>query len=345
MSTAPDQGSLHGDAQHNWAVVLAAGEGSRLQVLTTMASGVAVPKQFCSLGGGTSLLHDALKRASVIAPPERMCVVVAMQHRRWWEGLSRSIPPQNIIVQPRNRGTANGILLSLLRILQRDSDATLLVLPSDHYVHNEAVLATGLRRAVTQAAHQHNGIVLLGFTPEEGDPELGYIVPEGDGSCGLREVQQFIEKPSAAVACELIERGGLWNAFIFAVRGQALLRIFEERCPEIVMEMRGIVARAVTDDATVDPLLIELYERLPLIDFSRDIVGRCASQLLVLGIPACGWSDLGTPRRVAEILDRGRSHLASSPEPLHGGGFLNLATQYAKLTAAWGSGELLRDTG
>ena len=78
MSTAPDQGSLHGDAQHNWAVVLAAGEGSRLQVLTTMASGVAVPKQFCSLGGGTSLLHDALKRASVIAPPERMCVVVAI---------------------------------------------------------------------------------------------------------------------------------------------------------------------------------------------------------------------------------------------------------------------------
>src|SRR3546814_6107662 len=50
--------------------LLAAGEGSRLQALTTTASGVAVPKQFCSLGGGASLLHDALMRARVIAPPE-----------------------------------------------------------------------------------------------------------------------------------------------------------------------------------------------------------------------------------------------------------------------------------
>lgn len=346
MSTATEHWSTHWDAGHNWALVLAAGEGSRLQVLTTTASGIAVPKQFCSLGGGASLLHDALRRARVIAPPERTCVVVAAQHRRWWEGLACSIPPQNIIVQPRNRGTANGILLPLLRILHRDHAATLLVMPSDHYVRNEAVLASGLRLAATQAAQQHDGIVLLGFTPEEVDPELGYIVPEGDGSPVLREVQQFIEKPSAASARELIERGGLWNSFIFAVRGHALLRIFEERCPEIVMEMRDIVARARTDGATVDPLLAELYERLPLLDFSRDIVERCASQLRVLRIPACGWSDLGTPRRVAETLHRGRPHRASSPEPLHGGGFLNLAAQYAKLQATWGPGEMLRgDTG
>lgn len=333
MPHATEQWSTHWDAGHNWALVLAAGEGSRLQALTTTASGIAVPKQFCSLGGGSSLLHDALRRARVIAPPERTCAVVAVHHRRWWEGLSHTIPTQNIVVQPRNRGTANGILLPLLRIVHRHPDATLLVLPSDHYVRNETVLATGLRLAAAQVARQHDGIILLGFTPEEADPELGYIVPAGDGSPGLREVQQFIEKPSAVSACELIERGGLWNSFIFAARGQALLRIFEERCPEIVMEMRGIVGRASTD-AMLDPHLIDLYERLPTLDFSRDIVERCASQLRVLDVPACGWSDLGTSRRVAQTLDRAWPWLkASSPEPLHAGGFLDLATQHARLQA------------
>ena len=36
---------------HRWALILAGGEGSRLQSLTTTASGIAIPKQFCSFGG------------------------------------------------------------------------------------------------------------------------------------------------------------------------------------------------------------------------------------------------------------------------------------------------------
>ena len=44
---------------HDWALILAAGEGSRLRSLTT-TNGVAVPKQFCSLNGGPSLLQETL---------------------------------------------------------------------------------------------------------------------------------------------------------------------------------------------------------------------------------------------------------------------------------------------
>ena len=43
-----------------WVVVLAGGEGSRLRSLTTTAAGMTVPKQFCSLYGGRSLLQEAL---------------------------------------------------------------------------------------------------------------------------------------------------------------------------------------------------------------------------------------------------------------------------------------------
>jgi hypothetical protein len=48
----------------NWAIVLAAGEGSRLRRLTTDGSGASIPKQFCSLRNGPSLLHEALRRAA-----------------------------------------------------------------------------------------------------------------------------------------------------------------------------------------------------------------------------------------------------------------------------------------
>ena len=298
MSNAPELGRTHWDEGHNWALVLAGGDGGVCRRLRRQRPGIAVPKQFCSIGGGFSLLHDALGRARVIAPPERTCVVVSAHHRRWWQGLSRSIPAQNIVVQPRARGTAIGILLPLLRIDHRDANASLLVLPSDHYVRNESILAAALRQIATEASQLRNGIILVGFAPDEADPEFGYIVPVGGAGPGIQKVQQFIEKPSAAVARKLIGQGSLWNSFIFAARGETLLSVFEQRCPEIVMEMREIVGRA-KPDSTFDAHLLELYERLPAMDFSRDIMQRCASRLRVLRVPACGWSDLGTPRRVA----------------------------------------------
>jgi mannose-1-phosphate guanylyltransferase len=323
-----DRWSTHWDAGHNWALVLAAGEGSRLQSLTTTASGIAVPKQFCSFGGGASLLHDALERARVVAPAERTCTVVAEQHERWWRTLPNSIPAQNIVVQPRNRGTANGILLPLLQILHRDADASLIVLPSDHYVRNEDLLAESLQQAMAQGDRRRDRIVLLGLVPEEADPELGYIVPTGKGSSELRDVSEFIEKPNARLARALIEQGALWNSFIFAVHGQTLLRSFEAHCPKVVAEMRRIVA-ASGDEAARRQELAELYERLPAMDFSRDIVQRSPQGLQVLTVPACGWSDLGTPQRVADAVDRHRPLLKDQITAAHAQGFLDLCARVA----------------
>src|SRR5688572_7826173 len=60
----------------NWAIVLAAGDGTRLRDLTTRG-GVATPKQYCSLRGGRSLLGDALARAARVVTKKRILVVVA----------------------------------------------------------------------------------------------------------------------------------------------------------------------------------------------------------------------------------------------------------------------------
>jgi len=56
-----------GHGATTWAVVLAGGDGRRLQALTHDADGIPVPKQFCSLQGGPCLLEDAIQRASTVA--------------------------------------------------------------------------------------------------------------------------------------------------------------------------------------------------------------------------------------------------------------------------------------
>jgi mannose-1-phosphate guanylyltransferase len=304
MQGAHDRWETHWDAGHNWALVLAAGEGTRLQSLTTTASGIAIPKQFCSLGGDGSLLHDSLRRARVVADPQRTCAIVAEQHRCWWQALELDIPSSNLIVQPRNRGTATGILLPLLHIVHRDPEATLLVLPSDHYVRNEVVLAGSLRAAMLELERDRNHVLLLGITPDEPDPELGYIVAEGDGDGRSSAVSEFVEKPNVATARALIARGGMWNSFIFAANGQALVRMFEARCPDLVGEMQHIVSSP--NSSLRRARLAQLYQQLPALDFSRDILQRSPQLLRVLTVPQCGWTDLGTPKRVVETVNRFR---------------------------------------
>jgi len=314
---------------NTWAIVLAGGEGRRLHSLTT-AFGVAVPKQFCSLRGGRSLLHEALKRAESVASPEHVCAVVAQQHRRWWDSALSGIPKANVIVQPRNCGTANGILLSLLYIMVRDPEASIVLLPSDHYVRDEQVLATALQRAVKELSGRRDQVILIGIVPEDADPDLGYIMP-GARDGVVSTVDRFIEKPDVALARTLVDTGALWNAFIVAVPAPALLKLIGKRFPRVVVRMQALVAQDPSDPG-VSTAAMDLYRDLPEIDFSRQILQGAESMLRVLAVPRCGWSDLGTPKRLANTLQslpQSRDSPEEALDPL--AGFLNLAVQHARL--------------
>ena len=114
-------------------------------------------------------------------------------------------------------------------------------------------------------------------------------------------VAGFVEKPCPAVAQELIARGALWNSFIFAARATRLLERMRHAHPQIVAGMEAALARSEHQEHR-STALDELYETLPVIDFSRQILQRAESGLGVLAAPECGWTDLGTPIRVSRAL-------------------------------------------
>lgn len=310
-SRAPDRGLAS-----QWVLVLAAGDGSRLRALTTQPCGTAVPKQYCSLSGGRSLLEDAMVRAQSQVAAERVCAIVAQQHHRWWSSLDAltALPQANLIVQPRNRGTAIGILYSLVHILSQDPQAQVLLLPSDHYVADEATLQRSLRAAMEHVVRCPDRPVLLGLHPEEPDSELGYIIPGDTDPFGGRTVARFVEKPELPVAAQIVRAGGLWNTFIIATSARALLDLFLPRFAPIVMEMQVIVSNALQHKTAGGwPSIVDMYTRLPDLDFSRDLLEGRESSLSVIRVPPCGWSDLGTPHRVGETLRKLRDEFVSRP--------------------------------
>jgi mannose-1-phosphate guanylyltransferase len=324
--------------KHVWALVLAGGEGKRLHALTTKPCGTPVPKQFCSLRGECSLIEDAIHRAAALVDTERICAIVASEHRRWWSksiGLQR-LPEENLIVQPRNRGTAVGILFGVLRILARDPDALVLLLPADRHIDDEGVLRQSTLAALQIVKRGKEYPVLLGLEPDRADTELGYIVPgEGDASGGHR-VLRFVEKPNGATADEIIGNGGLWNTFIVVAAAQRLVDMFAARFAGLLSEMRAIVDTSLNRTShTRHRDVLEMYERLPEVDFSRHLLEGQESSLRVVRVPPCGWSDLGTPRRVGDTLRRlpARDYAAAV---FRRSAYLNLATQHYLLQGSAG---------
>lgn len=311
-----------------WSIVLAGGSGTRLSCLTADVDGEAVPKQFCSLDGGATLIEQTLNRATRIIDRDRVTAIVAPAHHRYWAASLKGLPAENLVVQPRNRGTAIGILLPVLRIAARDPQARILILPSDHYVADEPALEHAMRSALDDIRRHPIGVALLGIEADEPDPELGYIVPQSAGRTRLRAVQRFIEKPDVDKARTLVREGALWNSFILVCRARSLIELIAHRCLDVVQMFEAV---GVYDEAR----LRELYKALPEIDFSRDVATGQEHRLTVMATPRCGWSDLGTPHRLAQTLARWprqrRPHV-EPPSPQVG--WINLAERLAQLHPA-----------
>jgi mannose-1-phosphate guanylyltransferase len=338
------------EARHVWSLVLAGGDGNRLRALTTRPCGTSVPKQYCSLHGGHSLLEDAIARARRLVAPDRICTIVAQQHRQWWtesQPLLEALENGNLIVQPRNLGTGIGILYSLLHILAKDPQAQVVLLPADHYVRDEATLNAAMLQALERLDRGTDRPILLGLQPDEVDTDLGYVLPGDPDPLGGHTVARFIEKPGYSVAREIIDAGGLWNTFIMVAAARTLLDLFMPRYAALVMEMQVGLAKGQTAGSPTGswPALLSLYDRLPEVDFSRDLLEGRAADLCVLRVPPCGWSDLGTPRRVGEIVQRfahdesATRDVADRPRvPMH----LSLAAQHAHLLSTNAQSDQLR---
>ena len=310
--------------KHTWAVVLAAGEGKRLAALTADETGQHVPKQYCSLHGGPSLFGLALARAGALVPKDRVCAVVAKGHEHWWRQQSLEMHPDNLIVQPRNRGTGNGVLLALAYILKRDPQARLIFLPADHHVLAEDTLIQAMSSMLAGMPAHAREIFLLGVEPDDADPELGYIIPQKAAHTSAQGVRHFVEKPSRGVANKLIQEGGLWNSGIFAAAGDLLLELFKMRFPDNAHDILTTTAR-IADPTNPSWALGHLYGRISDIDFSHHILQFQVADLQVLPAPHCGWSDLGTPYRVAERVNLLSGNAPSANDPFGETAFLDLA--------------------
>jgi mannose-1-phosphate guanylyltransferase len=284
-----------------WAVLLAGGDGKRLQSLTHSITGDSRPKQFCRLFGGKTLLRQTRDRVEPMFPRHRTLMVVTRTHERFYADELSGTGDSPILVQPQNRGTGVAIITGILRILQAQPDAIVALFPSDHYYSNDRAFRTAIRSALGFARTYSKSVILLGAEAHAPEVEYGWIEPgqligKVSGT-RLFRVNRFWEKPSLSEAQSLLDARCLWNTFVTIGSGGAILNLLNAQVPDVVQHISQGLAKGALD-AT--------YRGVRAVDFSRDVLAREADRLLVLRDSTSGWADLGNPARVVDTLVRNR---------------------------------------
>ena len=138
---------------------------------------------------------------SLAIPPRATVTVVTRSHECFYEPLLADAPPESVLVQPTNRGTAPAILYGLLKVAESNPAATIAIFPSDHYVNDDAAFMRHVELAVKAVEVCPKKTVLLGAWPTT--PEVSYGWIEGGErlrvlppSLPIFQVQRFWEKPS-----------------------------------------------------------------------------------------------------------------------------------------------------
>ncbi len=246
------------------------------------------------MAGAESLLVQTTRRlakSDIFAPPIFIC---NNDHRFLVAEALRDagLTAGPIILEPYPRNTAPAAVASALVALEKNPDALLLFLPSDHLIRDDAAF----RKTVNDAAAAAGAgkFVCFGVKPSRPETGFGYIaagnVLEEAASC--RAVERFIEKPDLEAAGKLISDGNyLWNAGIFLFSGQALLNEMEALEPGLVETCRKAVASAVPD---LDFLRLDedAFSKAKGISIDHALMERTASA--AVADASFDWSDLGS---------------------------------------------------
>jgi mannose-1-phosphate guanylyltransferase len=290
-----------------WIVVLAGGDGRRLEPFIRAVLGESRPKQFCRIIGQGSMLRHTWDRACRLVPAHRVVTVITAGQEPFLAAEAAQGIPGHVLVQPANRETGPGVLLAVLWIAHRQPEATVVIFPADHFVWEESRFLAHVAEAVVSGRRMPGRIVLLGMEPDGPETSYGWIKPGLPCPGGLLHralftVANFWEKPDGELARRLQREGCLWHSFVMAGSASAFLCLTRVHHPDVVATLQA--ASPWFDTAAERAAVAAAYRRLRPLDFSREVLETGWDALLVQAARGIRWSDWGEPARIRQTIQQ-----------------------------------------
>ena len=284
---------------HYYAVIMAGGGGTRLWPLSRKTQ----PKQMLRLIDERSLFQIAVHRLAGIFPPERILVITVADQAAELRGQTPEIPAENFLLEPMPRGTASVIGLAGIFLKERDPQAVMAVLTSDHFIGNEdkfkRLLSAGLQVALD------GYLVTLGIEPTSPATGYGYI-QKGDSigtydGLSAYHALRFKEKPDESQAIAMLASGDhAWNSGMFVWQVSQIMKEFDRQMPDLAARLEKISRAWSTPDRQVVLDREWLAIKAETIDFG---IMEGARKVAVIPAEGLNWSDVGSWDSLFEVLN------------------------------------------
>lgn len=271
---------------NNFALIMAGGVGSRFWP----TSRSNYPKQFQDLMGvGRTLLQQTFDRLSGLIPPHQVYVLTHASYRDLVLEQLPMLEKEQVICEPAMRNTAPCILYAALKINQRNPQACMLVMPSDHFISDLDAFRDNVHTALEKAASE-NCLLTFGIPPNSPHTGYGYLAVS-DKNAAVSSIHQFTEKPSLEKAKSFLAAGNyFWNAGIFVWSCQSICTAFSTHQPQMLALFTAGVAAMDTQEE--DAFLHENYPKAENISIDYAILEKAENIFAVKATFI--WNDLGT---------------------------------------------------
>lgn len=279
-------------------MILAGGRGKRLWP----CSREAMPKQFIDFfGTGRTQLQATYDRIVKMLPIDHIYVCTCREYLEMSREQLPDVPERNFIVEPINRNTAPSVAWAAMRILKREPEANVIVLPSDQMVLNEASFTHSVELGFSYVA-ENDVLMVMGVKPTRPEPGYGYI-QMGDLSCKpeVYAVKSFTEKPEREFATMFMNSGEFyWNTGIFLSKVSHLLKSFEQIFPDVLRKLRYERIEYTYEEEM--EFVAKNYPRYPNLSIDYAILEQCRNVFVM----QCdfGWADLGTWHAIYESMSK-----------------------------------------
>ncbi len=283
---------------NDFCVILAGGRGRRLWP----ASRNEHPKQFMDFfGTGKTMLQTTFNRFANILPKENIYICTCKEYLELVKEQLPEVPEINIMLEPIHRNTAPSVAWAAMRILQRNSDANIIISPSDQLVLDEGAFNHSMSVGVSYVS-QNDVLLAMGVKPTRPEPGYGYI-QIGDLSCKpeVFKVKSFTEKPERDFAKMFMESGEFyWNTGIFISNARFLLEAFEKIFPEVLRSLRYNHPGYTLDEEL--EYVEQNYPRYPNLSLDYAILEQ-SDNVYVMKCDF-GWADMGTWHAIYEAISK-----------------------------------------
>jgi len=283
-----------------YPVIMAGGSGTRFWPESRHLR----PKQLLSLVGERSMIQSTVDRLAGLAPADHLLVLTNAQQADAIAAQLPQLPATAIIREPCKRDTAPCIGLAALLLLARDKSATMAVMPSDHVINQVAQFQTALKQAAALVDQNPGRIVTFGIRPTYPAESFGYIErgesikPSQASVAPAFQVQQFREKPSAAIAQEYLNAGTFyWNSGIFVWRAATIVDELRRRQPEMLGRLENIAAAFGTTKYA--ETLEREFAAIKGVSIDYAVMEH-AQQVAVIEAPF-DWDDVGSWQAIARL--------------------------------------------